>query len=576
MAYQALYRKYRPAVFEDMAGQKQIVRTIQNAIQNDRISHAYLFCGPRGTGKTSAAKIFARALNCTSDGVKHCGHCENCLAVDHPDIVEIDAASNNGVEEARNLVERVKYAPMMGKYKIYIIDEVHMMTAGAFNALLKTIEEPPAHVVFILATTEPHKVLPTILSRCQRFDFKKVPQNEIRQRLLQIAEKEGTVLDQQAAEQISLLSDGGMRDALSILDQCIAYEPEHLTAEDIRAVYGVVSDADISDIFGLLQRGQADQLMDAIKTLYDNGMDLERFTADLITLVKDSLIYSCSSETTLLSEERKHLLQMSFSKASIEFRTRLLKELMDVYPKYSHASSVLDYLEAVLLKYVQHETINSAYDSSVPFQIPVRNLSENIGESDSKTAGSVNKPVTEKQNVKSESDVSRETSLKKKATSDPLETPEYTNDQIVGLLHTADKSLREKDMSAWKTRMTFSGSLQSGKYARAVANAKLAASGSNYIIVYTSKQMESDAINDLQKAEGFEDFMELLTGTRKAVIAVSASRYKEVLDTFRACMKSGTFPAAPAIQTCEVDVGHMKSTEEELRVMFPNLKIIND
>lgn len=286
MAYQALYRKYRPAVFEDMAGQKQIVRTIQNAIQNDRISHAYLFCGPRGTGKTSAAKIFARALNCTSDGVKPCGHCENCMTVDHPDIVEIDAASNNGVEEARNLVERVKYAPMMGKYKIYIIDEVHMMTAGAFNALLKTIEEPPAHVVFILATTEPHKVLPTILSRCQRFDFKKVPQNEIRQRLLQIAEKEGTVLDQQAAEQISLLSDGGMRDALSILDQCIAYEPEHLTAEDIRAVYGVVSDADISDIFGLLQRGQADQLMDSIKTLYDNGMDLERFTADLITLVR--------------------------------------------------------------------------------------------------------------------------------------------------------------------------------------------------------------------------------------------------------------------------------------------------
>lgn len=270
------------------------------------------------------------------------------------------------------------------------------------------------------------------------------------------------------------------------------------------------------------------------------------------------------------------MLQVSFSKASIEFRTRFLKELMDVYPKYSHASSVLDYLEAVLLKYVQHETINSEYDSSVPVQIPVRNLSENIGESDSKTAGSVNQSVTEKQNVKSESDVSRETSLKKKATPDPLETPEYTNDQIVGLLHTADKSLREKDMSAWKTRMTFSGSLQSGKYARAVANAKLAASGSNYIIVYTSKQMESDAINDLQKAEGFEDFMELLTGTRKAVIAVSASRYKEVLDTFRACMKSGTFPAAPAIQTCEVDVGHMKSTEEELRVMFPNLKIIND
>lgn len=148
MTYQALYRKYRPAVFEDMAGQKQIVQTLQNAIAADRISHAYLFCGPRGTGKTSAAKIFARALNCTSDQTRPCGHCENCLAADHPDIIEIDAASNNGVEEARNLVERVKYTPMLGKYKVYIIDEVHMMTAGAFNALLKTIEEP-LHMLYL-------------------------------------------------------------------------------------------------------------------------------------------------------------------------------------------------------------------------------------------------------------------------------------------------------------------------------------------------------------------------------------------------------------------------------------------
>ena len=355
MTYQALYRKYRPAVFEDMAGQKQIVQTLQNAIAADRISHAYLFCGPRGTGKTSAAKIFARALNCTSDQTRPCGHCENCLAADHPDIIEIDAASNNGVEEARNLVERVKYTPMLGKYKVYIIDEVHMMTAGAFNALLKTIEEPPAHVVFILATTEPHKVLPTILSRCQRFDFKKVTDDEIEERLLSVAQRENTLLDPEAAAQIAMLADGGMRDALSILDQCIAYESEHLKAEDIRTVYGVVAPADIAEIFSDMAHGHAETVIRSVKEIYDNGLDLERFTADLISLIKDSLILAYSEETTLIAADRKKLLSEKFLNSPLSWRKDLLNALMELYPKFAHASSVLDYLEAVILRYIDPE-----------------------------------------------------------------------------------------------------------------------------------------------------------------------------------------------------------------------------
>ena len=186
MAYQALYRKYRPSNFEEVVGQRQIIQTLKNAVLHNRISHAYLFCGPRGTGKTSIAKIFARMLNCTDPQNAPCNQCPNCkmaLSNSHPDIIEIDAASNNGVDEVRNLIERVKYAPMEGKYKVYIIDEVHMMTTGAFNALLKTIEEPPEHVIFIFATTEPNKVIPTIISRCQRFDFSKVAIKDIVSRL---------------------------------------------------------------------------------------------------------------------------------------------------------------------------------------------------------------------------------------------------------------------------------------------------------------------------------------------------------------------------------------------------------
>ena len=210
MAYQALYRKYRPASFDEVVGQKHIVKTLQNAVEKNRIAHAYLFCGPRGTGKTSIAKIFARTLNCTGEK-KPCMECENCrlsLAGTHPDIIEIDAASNNGVDEVRNLIDRVGYAPLEGKYKVYIIDEVHMMTSGAFNALLKTIEEPPEHVIFIFATTEPHKVLPTILSRCQRYDFSKVSHQDILDRLKWVCEQENITAEESALSLIADLADG--------------------------------------------------------------------------------------------------------------------------------------------------------------------------------------------------------------------------------------------------------------------------------------------------------------------------------------------------------------------------------
>ena len=294
MAYLALYRQYRPRTFSEVVGQEHITRTLQNQVKHNHIAHAYLFCGSRGTGKTSTAKILARAINCKQPiSGEPCGACEVCrlsedeLAVD---ILEIDAASNNGVDEIRDLREKVRYAPSIGRYKVYIIDEVHMLSQGAFNALLKTLEEPPPHAVFILATTETHRLPATIVSRCQRFDFHRIPEEVIVQRMRTVLASIGRQAQPEALSIIARDAEGGMRDALSILDQCLGMTEGELTQQDVLLTLGAAGGQTVQQLAAAVAAQDVQAALDAVQTVYENGADLGVFVRECMQHYRDLLI----------------------------------------------------------------------------------------------------------------------------------------------------------------------------------------------------------------------------------------------------------------------------------------------
>lgn len=295
MAYKSLYRKYRPTTFDDVSGQTFIIKILKNAIATNKISHAYLFSGTRGTGKTTIAKIFAKNVNCMNliDG-NVCGKCEICTTEntdDIQDIIEIDAASNNGVDEIRELKNKIKLAPVLCKYKVYIIDEVHMLSTGAFNALLKTLEEPPSHVIFILATTEPQKIPITIISRCQRFDFKKLSIIDIKNRLKYIAEKEHINITDDCLDEIAKMSDGAMRDAIGLLDQVSSFNEDSITIDDIYQISGSVPFKKIYELIDSYINEDIENILKTTEEIYNEGKDFIKLTFDMLSIFKDVLIY---------------------------------------------------------------------------------------------------------------------------------------------------------------------------------------------------------------------------------------------------------------------------------------------
>lgn len=405
MTYQAFYRVYRPQSFREMSGQTHVKRTLQNALLADKTTHAYLFSGPRGTGKTSTAKIFAKALNCEkAPQAEPCNECANCLGItegSHTDVIEFDAASNSRVEEMRDIIEKVRFAPASARYKVYIIDEVHMLSTSAFNALLKTLEEPPEHVVFILATTEPHKLPATIISRCQRFDFKRLSTQDILDRMKVVLEDIEMPYDEQALKVISQAAAGGMRDALSLLDQVVSFSGESLRVEDALLVTGSVSEDVFYDITQNLLNKDVAAVLSLMEQLIADGKEPIRLAEDFITFFRDLLLLQADGDLT-------ELLQLitpseQFTELAIQIPTERLYEFIDILAKtqqemrFSHHTKI--YLETALLKMTQSQgTGQVAIDQAIENKVgllekTVKQLSHQLQQGGIAAGGQPAKPA---------------------------------------------------------------------------------------------------------------------------------------------------------------------------------------
>ncbi|HBV22930.1 MAG TPA: DNA polymerase III subunit gamma/tau [Jeotgalicoccus sp.] len=511
MEYQALYRAFRPQKFSDVVGQHHVTKTLQNAIMRNKESHAYLFSGPRGTGKTSIAKVFAKALNCQyeTDG-EPCNECELCISITDGsanDVIEIDAASNNGVDEIRNIRDKVKYAPAEAEFKVYIIDEVHMLTTGAFNALLKTLEEPPAHAIFILATTEPHKIPATIISRTQRFDFKSLDIEEITERLEFVAQQENTAYDKAALSYIARIAEGGMRDALSIMDQVIAFSSDEITMQDAVMITGGIERDELNDWMKFIEQKDSEAAFKKFHQLIDEGKDPTRLIHELVYFIRDIILMKHSGEI---------LEEAAFVHVEDELLYKMVDVLNEAMVSMRFSVNVSVHLEIVIVKLIR------VLDAPVPAAAGGSASSEEIAELKAQL-----KHLEQK--IASGAAVKEKT--KRPAPSRSRQG--FSVEKIERVLNTANKEDLVKLKDGWPGVYQYIEEKGLQSLRALIKDSVPVAASDTHVLIKFDNDVHSELINqNAEKKEELENLIPTIIGKKVQVVGVPDSSWQQVRQNY--------------------------------------------